>query len=110
MLSGEAICQFAPGMFSQRKADLIQAVELVSIGQQTGEVSMEAYTRMALPGTLPPPEMEGLDDLVERMNGANPFSTSDPEAYMPMNSSLNSYSSGQSQVRCAHAAAWAPAP
>lgn len=77
----------------------LQAMEFISIAQQTGEVSIEAYTRMALPGTLQPPEMEGLDDMIARMNSANnPFSTSDPEAYAPMTNSLTSQSSAPSYV------------
>lgn len=82
--------------------DDVQACELVAIGQQTNDVSTELWTRMALPGTLQPPEMEGLDEIVSRMegaaDGANPFSTSDPDAYHPMTTSVASLSSGASQV------------
>lgn len=79
-----------------------KACELVAIGQQTNDVSTELWTRMALPGTLQPPEMEGLDEIVSRMegaaDGANPFSTSDPDAYHPMTTSVASLSSGASQM------------
>ena len=79
----------------------MQAMEFISIAQQTGDVSIDSYTRMALPGTLPPPEMEGLDELMARMNStsSNPFSTSDPDAYAPMTNSLTSQSSAPSHVR-----------
>lgn len=71
-------------------------MEFISIAQQTGDVSIDAYTRMAVPGNLPPPEMDGVDELVERMSGSNPFSP-EGEAFAPIASNASS-SGGFSQV------------
>ncbi|KAK9789563.1 hypothetical protein WJX73_008365 [Symbiochloris irregularis] len=71
-----------------------KAMEFISIAQQTGEVSVDAYTRMALPGDLPPPELDGIDELVSRMSGSNPFSP-EGEAFAPIASSS---SGGLSQM------------
>ena len=74
----------------------VQAMEFISIAQQTGDVSIDAYTRMALPGQLPPPELDGIDELVSRMSGSNPFSP-EGEAFAPI-ASTESSSGGFSQV------------
>ena len=55
----------------------LQAMDLIAIAQQTGDVSPEAYQRLALRGTLQPPEMAGIEDLMQRLAvaeaAANPF-------------------------------------
>lgn len=51
-----------------------QAMDLVAVAQQTGEVSAEAYTRLASGGGLKPPKMEGMDALL----GQDGASTSNP--------------------------------
>ncbi len=55
----------------------LQAMDLIAIAQQTGDVSPEAYQRLALRGSLQPPEMAGVEELLQRMAAAeaaaNPF-------------------------------------
>ncbi|KAK9839793.1 hypothetical protein WJX81_002232 [Elliptochloris bilobata] len=54
-----------------------KAMDLIAIAQQTGDVSPEAYQRLALRGTLQPPQMVGVEDLLQRLAvaeaAANPF-------------------------------------
>ena len=57
-----------------------QAMDLISVAQQTGEVSADAFAAAydAAGGSLPPPHMVGVEDLVQRMHASdaelNPFS------------------------------------
>ena len=52
-------------------------MDLIAIAQQTGDVSPESYQRLALRGSLQPPEMAGVEELLQRMAvaeaAANPF-------------------------------------
>ena len=54
-----------------------QAMDLIAIAQQTGDVSPEAYQRLALRGNLTPPQMPGVEELLQRLAAAeaaaNPF-------------------------------------
>ena len=56
-----------------------QAMDLISVAQRTGEVSAEAYSEAyhESNGALPPPQMAGIEEMVERMHLAdaesNPF-------------------------------------
>ena len=58
-----------------------QAMDLISVAQRTGEVSADAYSEAyhEANGVLPPPQMMGIEDLVERMQLAdaesNPFAS-----------------------------------
>ena len=52
-------------------------MDLIAIAQQTGDVSPEAYQRLALRGNLTPPQMLGVEELLQRLAAAkaaaNPF-------------------------------------
>ena len=52
-------------------------MDLIAIAQQTGDVSPEAYQRLALRGNLTPPQMAGVEELLQRLAAAeaaaNPF-------------------------------------
>ena len=58
---------------------ILQAMDLISVAQRTGEVSAEAYSEAyhESNGALPPPQMAGIEEMVERMHLAdaesNPF-------------------------------------
>ena len=56
---------------------VLQAMDLIAIAQQTGDVSPEAYQRLALRGNLTPPQMAGVEELLQRLAAAeaaaNPF-------------------------------------
>lgn len=56
---------------------VLQAMDLIAIAQQTGDVSPEAYQRLALRGNLQPPQMLGVEELMQRLAmaeaAANPF-------------------------------------
>lgn len=66
-------------------------MDLISVAQQTGEVSADAYSHAynEAGGILPPPHMIGIEDLVEQLRIAeaesNPFAAngaeSTPETY-----------------------------
>lgn len=61
-------------------------MDLIAIAQQTGDVSPEAYQRLALRGSLQPPEMAGVEELLQRMAAAeaaaNPFANGGGAAAM----------------------------
>jgi hypothetical protein len=60
-------------------------MDLISVAQQTGEVSADAYTQAfhEAGGMLPPPHMAGIEDLLEQMRLAeaesNPFAANGAE-------------------------------
>lgn len=59
----------------------MQAMDLISVAQRTGEVSADAYSEAyhEANGVLPPPQMVGIEEMVERMQLAeadsNPFAS-----------------------------------
>ncbi len=59
----------------------VQAMDLISVAQRTGEVSADAYSEAyhEANGVLPPPQMMGIEEMVERMQLAdadsNPFAS-----------------------------------
>ena len=61
----------------------MQAMDLISVAQRTGEVSADAYSEAyhEANGVLPPPQMMGIEEMVERMQLAdaesNPFASGD---------------------------------
>ena len=62
-------------------------MDLIAIAQQTGDVSPEAYQRLALRGTLQPPQMLGVEELLQRLAtaeaAANPFANGGGAAAAP---------------------------
>ena len=60
---------------------MLQAMDLISVAQKTGEVSADAYTEAyhQAQGMLPPPQMMGIEEMVERLHLAdaesNPFAS-----------------------------------
>ena len=60
---------------------VVQAMDLISVAQRTGEVSADAYSEAyhEANGVLPPPQMMGIEEMVERMQLAdadsNPFAS-----------------------------------
>ncbi len=63
----------------------VQAMDLISVAQQTGDVSMEMYAKLAANADLTPPLMEGIDALVASMTAksANPFTSGAPTVQLP---------------------------
>lgn len=66
---------------AQSSSGFVQAMDLISVAQRTGQVSADAYSDAyhEANGVLPPPEMAGIEEMVEQMHvrdaESNPFAS-----------------------------------
>lgn len=62
----------------------LQAMSLISVAQQSGDVSAELYSKYAAQGCISMPRMDGVEDLVVKMQmkegaAGNPFNSGSAE-------------------------------